>query len=54
MESPFCCSVCGGGLTREAGRYVCPGGHSFDVAREGYVHLLSATAMEYFTGITDS
>ena len=42
MESLFCCPVCGGGLTREAGRYACSGGHSFDVAREGYVHLLPA------------
>lgn len=42
MESLFCCPVCGGALIREAGRYRCPAGHSFDVAREGYVNLLPA------------
>ena len=42
MESLFCCPVCGGALVREPGRYLCAGGHSFDLAREGYVHLLPA------------
>ena len=42
MESLFCCPVCGGALAREPGRYLCAGGHSFDLAREGYVHLLPA------------
>ena len=42
MESLFCCPVCGGGLTRETGRYRCESGHSFDIAREGYVNLLPA------------
>lgn len=42
MESLFCCPVCGGALTREAGRYLCSSGHSFDIAREGYVNLLPA------------
>ena len=42
MESLFVCPVCSRGLTREAGRYVCGGGHSFDLAREGYVNLLPA------------
>ncbi len=36
------CPVCGGGLTREQKRYVCGKHHSFDLAREGYVHLLTA------------
>ncbi len=42
MESLFCCPICGGALEREGGRYACPKGHSFDVAREGYVNLLPA------------
>lgn len=40
MNSLFVCPICGGPLEREKGRYVCPGGHSFDLAREGYVNLL--------------
>lgn len=42
MESLFCCPICGEDLHREQGRYVCPGGHSFDRAKEGYVNLLPA------------
>lgn len=42
MESLFCCPICGSALDREPGRYVCPEGHSFDLAREGYVNLLPA------------
>ena len=42
MESLFCCPVCGGVLVREEGRYCCQQGHSFDIAREGYVNLLPA------------
>lgn len=41
-SSLLCCPICGQGLSREAGRYLCPGGHSYDRAREGYVHLLPA------------
>ena len=39
---PLACTVrdCGGPLTRSSGRLVCPAGHSFDVARSGYVSLL--------------
>lgn len=40
--SLFLCPICGAPLTREAQVYQCPGGHSYDVAREGYVHLLPA------------
>lgn len=36
----FSCPFCGGALSREMGRCFCPKGHSFDVAREGYVNLL--------------
>ena len=42
MKSLFCCPICGGVLSREAGRYACQAGHSFDTAREGYVNLLPA------------
>lgn len=38
--SLFRCPLCAAPLTREPGAYRCPEGHSFDVAREGYVHLL--------------
>lgn len=37
----LCCPVCGQQLNREAGRFVCAHGHSFDVARQGYVNLLT-------------
>lgn len=38
--SLFLCPLCAAPLTREAGTYRCPAGHSFDLAKEGYVHLL--------------
>jgi 23S rRNA (guanine745-N1)-methyltransferase len=40
----WACPVCRARLclTEERGRWVCPAGHSFDVAREGYVNLLLA------------
>lgn len=34
------CPLCGQILTAELNRMHCPQGHSFDVARQGYVHLL--------------
>ena len=40
MESLFRCPICARGLDRQDSRYLCPQGHSFDRAREGYVHLL--------------
>lgn len=42
MGSLFVCPICGEKLNREENRYVCPGGHSFDLAKEGYVNLLPA------------
>jgi 23S rRNA (guanine745-N1)-methyltransferase len=33
------CPVCGGGLGRAGGALRCPQGHSFDIARQGYVNL---------------
>src|SRR5438876_12038674 len=38
------CPVCGAGLTVGDGAVRCPSGHSFDVARQGYVSLLPAGA----------
>ncbi len=43
--SLFCCPICGAPLEREEWAYRCPSGHSFDRAREGYVHLLPANRM---------
>ena len=43
--SLFCCPICGGPLERGPSAYSCPAGHSFDLAREGYVHLLPANRM---------
>ena len=42
METIFCCPVCRLVLVFEDRRWVCANGHSFDVAREGYVNLLLA------------
>ena len=42
MESMFRCPVCAAPLERRDGTYACPRGHSFDISREGYVHLLPA------------
>lgn len=42
MKSLFCCPLCASPLTREAGTYRCPQGHSFDLAAAGYTHLLPA------------
>ena len=35
------CPLCGQSLHREEKQYVCPSGHSFDIARQGYVNLLT-------------
>lgn len=40
MTSLFCCPVCGAPLEREERVYRCPGGHSYDIAKEGYTYLL--------------
>lgn len=37
---PLRCPVCGGTLSRQERVWRCPAGHSFDVARQGYVNLL--------------
>lgn len=36
----FICPVCGEFLTKQPKTYVCPTGHSFDIAKSGYVNLL--------------
>lgn len=38
--SLFCCPNCGRPLAREPHRLACPAGHSFDLAKSGYVNLL--------------
>ena len=38
--SPLCCPVCHLPLARKDGAFQCPGGHSFDRAKEGYLNLL--------------
>ena len=38
--SLFRCPLCAAPLAREDRAYRCPNGHSFDRAKEGYVHLL--------------
>lgn len=40
--SVFRCPLCSAPLTRQEGSYRCPARHSYDVSREGYVHLLPA------------
>lgn len=40
MTSLFRCPLCGKGLERDPRTYRCPGGHSFDIAKEGYTYLL--------------
>ena len=42
MPSLFSCPICAAPLARGERAYTCPNRHSFDVAREGYVHLLPA------------
>jgi 23S rRNA (guanine745-N1)-methyltransferase len=35
------CPICGGSLRRDEHRIQCPTGHAFDIARQGYVNLVS-------------
>ena len=39
------CPVCGGNLEKTEHSYVCVKGHSFDIARSGYVNLLLSKHM---------
>ena len=36
----FVCPLCGETLQRQEKQYICPKKHSFDIARQGYIHLL--------------
>ncbi len=45
MSSLFTCPLCAAPLRRAERAYSCPGGHSYDIAREGYVHLLPANRL---------
>lgn len=36
----FCCPVCKGQLIQKDNSLLCPAGHSFDIARQGYVNLV--------------
>lgn len=38
----LCCPVCGELLQRQEKRYLCPKGHSYDLAKQGYVNLLQS------------
>lgn len=40
----FCCPLCRAPLTPVGGSYVCPARHTFDIARRGYVNLLTGRA----------
>jgi 23S rRNA (guanine745-N1)-methyltransferase len=42
MDSLFRCPICGEPLKREERSYLCPRRHSYDIAKEGYTHLLPA------------
>ncbi len=37
------CPICGKDLQKQEKSYTCPQGHSFDIARQGYVNLLTVT-----------
>ena len=41
----FTCPVCGADLSRRENSAVCAAGHSFDLARQGYLHLLLPNQM---------
>ncbi len=50
MNTPilFCCPVCGSGLSEQGNSLVCGNEekqHSFDLARQGYVHLVKSNKM---------
>jgi SAM-dependent methyltransferase len=49
--SLLACPNCGGDLARAEGALRCAGGHSFDIARQGYVNLLPGGA---HTGTADT
>ncbi len=46
----FVCPVCGSLLKNSGAAFVCAGGHSFDIAKEGYVNLLIGSKSGALTG----
>lgn len=44
------CPVCGNELSRDENRLCCKNGHSFDIAKEGYVNLLTGSKSGNKTG----
>jgi 23S rRNA (guanine745-N1)-methyltransferase len=40
-EMELICPICGGFLQKTEHSYICPNRHSFDIARQGYVNLLT-------------
>lgn len=52
VEAPpfFCCPVCRRFLFRRQNTLACEGGHSFDIAKSGYVNLLRASAGRHGDG----
>ncbi|MGI8748944.1 MAG: putative RNA methyltransferase [Thermoleophilaceae bacterium] len=44
MQQLLACPVCGAGLARRTDAMRCGHGHSFDIARQGYVNLLARDA----------
>jgi len=45
MTSLFTCPLCRSALTRADSSYRCPQGHNFDIAAQGYTHLLPVNRM---------
>lgn len=43
--SDFICPFCKNSLIKEEKQFICPLGHSFDIAKEGYIHLLPVNKM---------
>lgn len=44
-ETIFRCPACGAALKREGRAFVCENSHSYDMAKQGYVHLLMSNKM---------
>lgn len=44
-DTLFTCPACGGTLIHTGSALLCPKGHSYDLARQGYVHLLKPNQM---------
>lgn len=40
LDHSLSCPICRSDLDRRAGAFLCPEGHSFDIAKQGYVNLI--------------